>query len=90
MTGTLYFECSSGISGDMAVASMIDLGIDRDRLLRTLDSIPVEGFEIRISRVNKSGIDVCDFDVILEEDNHDHDMEYLYGHHHHDHHEHHH
>ena len=90
MTGTLYFECSSGISGDMAVASMIDLGIDRDRLLRTLDSIPVEGFEIRISRVNKSGIDVCDFDVILEEDNHDHDMEYLYGHHHHEHHEHHH
>ncbi len=91
MSGTLYFECSSGISGDMAVASMIDLGIDQERLLRTLRSIPAKGFDIRISRVEKSGIDVCDFDVILEEDNHDHDMEYLYGeHHHHEHHHHHH
>ena len=89
MNKTLYFECSSGISGDMAVASMIDLGIDQEGLLRTLRSIPVKGFDIRISRVNKSGIDVCDFDVILDEDNHDHDMEYLYGDHHHHHHEHH-
>ena len=90
MTGILYFECSSGISGDMAVASMIDLGIDQNRLLHTLNSVPVEGFEIKISRVDKSGINVCDFDVILEEDNHDHDMEYLYGEHHHEHHHHHH
>ena len=89
MTGILYFECSSGISGDMAVASMIDLGIDQNRLLHTLNSVPVEGFEIKISRVDKSGINVCDFDVILEEDNHDHDMEYLYGEHHHEHHHHH-
>ncbi|MBR7124631.1 MAG: LarC family nickel insertion protein [Candidatus Methanomethylophilaceae archaeon] len=90
MTGIIYFECSSGISGDMAVASMIDLGIDQNRLLHTLNSVPVEGFEIKISRVDKSGINVCDFDVILEEDNHDHDMEYLYGEHHHEHHHHHH
>lgn len=89
MNDTLYFECSSGISGDMAVASMIDLGIDQDRLLSVLRSIPAEGFDIRISRVSKSGIDVCDFDVVLEEDNHDHDMEYLYGEHVHDHHHHH-
>ena len=89
MSSTLYFECSSGISGDMAVASMIDLGIDGERLISTLKSIPVEGFDIRISRVEKSGIDVCDFDVILDEDNHDHDMEYLYGEDHHEHHHHH-
>lgn len=69
---------------------MIDLGIDQNRLLHTLNSVPVEGFEIKISRVDKSGINVCDFDVILEEDNHDHDMEYLYGEHHHEHHHHHH
>ena len=68
MKGTLYFECNSGISGDMAVASMIDLGIDQERLIRTLRSIPADGFDIRISRVYKSGIEVCDFDVVLEED----------------------
>lgn len=91
MSGILYFECASGISGDMAVASMIDLGVDTGRLLATLRSIPADGFDIRISRVSKSGMDVCDFDVVLDEENHDHDMEYLYGDHvHHDRHHHHH
>ena len=47
-----------------------------------IESIPVQGFEIKVSRVTKSGIDACDFDVILdaEIDGHDHDMEYLHGH----------
>ena len=54
---SLYFECNSGISGDMAVAAMIDLGADREALRKTLESIPVEGFQIKISRVQKSGID---------------------------------
>ena len=40
------------------------------------------GFEIAVTRKVKSGLDVCDFDVILdaEHENHDHDMEYLHGH----------
>ena len=85
MSGTLYFECYSGISGDMAVAAMIDLGADTAALDRALSSLGVSGFGYRVSRVKKSGLDVCDFDVVLEEDNHDHDMEYLYGgHSHHD------
>lgn len=47
-----------------------------------LESLPVQGFEIKVNRVMKSGIDACDFDVILdaEIDGHDHDMEYLHGH----------
>lgn len=88
---SLYFECYSGISGDMAVASLLDLGADERGLLAVLDSIDAHGFKIKISRVQKSGIDCCDFDVILdaEHENHDHDMDYLYGdkvEHHHDHH----
>lgn len=86
---TLYFECYSGISGDMAVAAMIDLGADRDALDRALSSLTVGGFRTEVTRVSKSGIDACDFNVILDVDNHDHDTEYLYGHeHHHDHQEH--
>ncbi len=89
MSNTLYLECNSGISGDMAVAALLDLGGDREVLEKALKSLPVDGFRTEISRVKKGGIDCCDFNVILDEkhENHDHDMEYLYGHsheHHHD------
>ena len=89
MGRALYFECGAGISGDMTVAALLDLGADRDALERMLDSLPLDGVRAEIGRVKKAGLDVCDFSVILPEDNHDHDMEYLYGHehgqeHHHD------
>lgn len=79
MGKTLYLECSSGISGDMTVAALLDLGADQEKLKKVLASLPVEGFRINISRVVKSGIDACDFDVVLDHENHDHDMEYLHG-----------
>ncbi len=78
---TLYLECFSGISGDMTVGALLDLGADEALLRKTLASLPIQGFEVKISRVKKSGLDACDFDVILdsEHENHDHDMAYLYG-----------
>ena len=79
MSKTLYLECYSGISGDMTVAALLDLGADREVLKESLKSLPVGGFRIEITRVKKSGLDACDFSVILEQDNHDHDMEYLHG-----------
>ena len=95
MGKTLYLECYSGISGDMTVAALLDLGADREVLEKTLGSLGVDGFRTEITRVKKSGLDACDFAVILDEahENHDHDMEYLHGHlyerHGHDHGEHH-
>jgi uncharacterized protein (TIGR00299 family) protein len=80
MGKTLYLECVSGISGDMTVAALLDLGADEAVLLEALQSLPLTGYTIHISRVKKAGLDVCDFDVELSEDNHDHDMEYLHGH----------
>lgn len=79
MSKTLYLECYSGISGDMTVAALLDLGADRELLKESLKSLPVGGFRTEITRVKKSGLDACDFSVILEQDNHDHDMEYLHG-----------
>lgn len=83
----LYLECYAGISGDMTVAALLDLGADQDVLNETLNSLSISGqFQTKISRVSKSGLDACDFDVVLERENHDHDMHYLHGHdHHHEH-----
>ena len=75
----LYLECNSGISGDMTVAALLDLGANEQVLRAALASLPLEGYAVVISRVKKSGLDVLDFDVVLEHENHDHDMAYLYG-----------
>lgn len=78
----LYLECSAGISGDMAVAALLDAGVDAEVLNAVLRSIPAAGFQTEIRRVSKGGVDCCDFNVILDagHENHDHDMEYLFGH----------
>ena len=93
---SLYLDCHTGISGDMVVAALLDAGADREVLETVLRSIPVSGFGIAISRVQKAALSACDFKVILDaaHENHDHDMKYLYGkeeshahgeHHHHEH-----
>lgn len=84
MKRSLYLECNSGISGDMTVAALLDLGADEKVLGEALDSLTVSGFQTEISHVKKAGIDCVDFNVILdtEHENHDHDMEFLHGHHH--------
>lgn len=81
MNNSLYLDCTTGISGDMTVAALLDLGADQEVLERALNSIRTGGFHTEISRVVKSGIEACDFAVVLSDghDNHDHDMEYLFG-----------
>ena len=96
MPNKLYLECYSGISGDMTVAALLDLGADQQVLLEGLESLNLPGYQLKIGRVKKNGIDACDFDVILDEPEHHHDHEHGHDHdhdheHHHDHdHEHHH
>ena len=94
MPNKLYLECYSGISGDMTVAALLDLGADQQVLMEGLESLNLPGYQLKIGRVKKNGIDACDFDVILDEpeNHHDHDHEHEHHHeHHHDHeHEHHH
>ena len=82
MDTILYLDCQTGISGDMAVAALLDLGADRAALDAALASLRLDGFKIEIGRAKKSGLDCCDFHVALDAThaNHDHDMAWLYGH----------
>lgn len=85
MEQMLYLECYAGISGDMFVASLLDLGMDTEYLLNNLQTLPLKGYKVKINRVKKMALDACDFNVILDIDNHDHDMNYLYEENHHEH-----
>ena len=66
MGKTLYLECYSGISGDMTVAALLDLGADQKVLDNVLKSLQVSGLQTKVSRVVKSGIDACDFYFVLD------------------------
>jgi len=70
MEDILYFDINSGISGDMTIASLLDLGVDEDKFLKELRKLNLKGYEIEISTVQKNGITAKDFKVILEDDSH--------------------
>lgn len=81
MKKILYLECNAGISGDMTVGALLDLGADRAVLERALGSLGVEGYHLHFGRKVVCGLDAFDFDVHLEEERgHGHGHEG--GHHH--------
>lgn len=72
----LYLECYSGISGDMTVGALLDLGASEERLKQALASLGVDGYHLHFGRTKKCGIDAFDFDVHLEEEGHSHGHEH--------------
>ncbi len=76
----LYLDLSSGISGDMFTAALLDLGANETKLRAVLCSLQLPGFTIAISRIQRAALDMCDFKVALAQDNHDADMAFLFGH----------
>ena len=73
----LHIDCSYGVSGDMLNGALIDIGASQAKLLRKLDSLNLKGCHVKIEKVESKN--ATDFDVVLDTDNHDHDMKYLYG-----------
>jgi uncharacterized protein (TIGR00299 family) protein len=63
MVKIAYLECSSGISGDMCLAALIDAGVNVEELLRSLRTIPVGEFEFKVSRVSRSGIGAAQVEI---------------------------
>jgi pyridinium-3,5-bisthiocarboxylic acid mononucleotide nickel chelatase len=100
-----YLECFAGISGDMLMGALVDAGAPLEMLQKTAASLGL-GAELRLSRVNRSGIESTKIDVLVEGKlhepaaptgpvehvhDHNHDHDHHHDHHHHDHvHEHHH
>ena len=86
----LYFDCSSGISGNMTLGALSELIDDPHYLVNELKKLNVDGYHIHISKEKKNGITGTYVDVHLEhEHNHEHEHEHLHHEHaHHHHHEH--
>jgi hypothetical protein len=86
---TLYLDLFSGISGDMFLGALIDVGLDFERLQEELRKLPLQGYHLHCGRSRKALIDGVKIDVHLHSDHerehaHDHDTQYRHTHAHHD------
>src|SRR5215469_12167165 len=68
---TLYLDLFSGISGDMFIGALIDLGLDARQLEQELTKLQLHGYHLHVTRSQKGSIAGTKFDVHLSSD-HDH------------------
>lgn len=64
---TLYFDCFSGISGNMIIGALVDAGVPLDNLRNELNKLSLGGYELSCEPVQKRGIQATYFNVILPE-----------------------
>jgi uncharacterized protein (TIGR00299 family) protein len=76
---TLYLECNSGISGDMFVGTMLDLGVNFNTLKESLEKLELEDFILTAEKTEKNGIPCTHFDVLLTH-MHEHEHEHHHEH----------
>ena len=62
----LYYDCFAGISGDMNLGALIDLGVDRNYLIAELEKLNIEGFHLEIKQDQRRGITGTKAEVIIE------------------------
>ena len=65
-----YFDCFSGISGDMTLGALVDLGLDAEWLESELKRMPLGGFRLERTTVYRSGIKATRIEVLADEDHH--------------------
>ncbi len=61
-----YFDCFSGISGDMILGALIHLGVPRDAIEETIRSLPLDGFHLEISTAERMSIHGRQVQVVVE------------------------
>jgi uncharacterized protein (TIGR00299 family) protein len=59
----LYFDCFAGAAGDMILGALLDAGVPFDELKRALGSLAVEGWDVSVDRVVKTGVTATKFRV---------------------------
>jgi uncharacterized protein (TIGR00299 family) protein len=67
---TLYFDCFAGISGDMALAALIDAGADPEKILSVLSTLPVTGYKLSWQKIKRNGLAATQASVKTSEDHH--------------------
>ncbi len=79
----VYFDCFAGISGDMTLGALIDLGVPQKYLVQELAKLGVPGYSLRAGRVQRSGITGRQVQVKISHHEHHHrtfkDIEKIIG-----------
>jgi len=82
----LYFDCFSGISGDMVLGALLDAGLPLPLLKDALGSLAVDGYHVHAERVLRAGVSATKFRVHDhhggDHEHHHHDHEHAHGHQH--------
>ncbi len=61
-----YFDCSSGISGDMTLGALIDAGVSLQKLKKGLSCLPVKGYGLSVKNVKRAGFGATKIDVEIQ------------------------
>ena len=78
----LYYDCFCGISGDMNLGALLDLGVDEAYLRQELSKLNLDAeYELQVKKDNKKGISGTRVDVVLKNEAHVHKHDH---HHHHE------
>ena len=72
----LYFDCFSGISGDMVLGAMVDAGINIKAVKKELNKLDLDGYKLTTSEVKRKGIGGTKVDVIVDKKKHLHHTSY--------------
>jgi len=61
-----YFDCFSGISGDMILGALVDAGVSVKRLQKELSSLQVKGYKLEVKKVKRAGFRATKVDVVIK------------------------
>jgi len=83
----LYFDCFSGIAGDMTLGALLDLGVPEEAVRAELDKLPVKNYRLTRERVRRGALVGTKIHVLVDEEHHEHEHPHDHAHGDHGHHD---